>query len=184
MPFSLDADKDWLVNVRKVPSPNCDERAGDTIIDAVVVHGISLPPKQYGGPYIEQFFTNTLDHDVHPYFSEIKELRVSSHLLVNRAGDVIQFVPFSLRARHAGVSQLCGRDDCNEYSIGIELEGCDDEPYEDIQYKTLAEIVKSLMKQWPEITSDRIVGHSDIAPDRKTDPGPVFDWEYFFTLLT
>lgn len=183
MRIALDRDKEWLQNARRVPSPNRDERAADTGIDAIVIHGISLPPKEYGGPYIDQLFTNCLDCNVHPYFQEITDLRVSSHLLINRAGEITQYVPFSARARHAGVSELQGRQDCNEFSIGIELEGCDDEPYEKRQYEVLAGIVRVLRREWPAITRERIVGHSDIAPDRKTDPGPAFDWEYFFSLI-
>lgn len=183
MPVNLDEDKEWLQNVRRVTSPHCEERANDTVIDTIVIHGISLPPKKYGGPYIEQFFTNTLDRDAHPYFLEIAELKVSAHLLLDRFGKITQFVPFSLRARHAGISEFNGRQDCNEFSIGIELEGCDDEPYENCQYEVLAEIVLSLRKHWPDITRDRIVGHCDIAPERKTDPGPAFDWDYFYSLI-
>lgn len=183
MPITLDADKDWLQNVKHVCSPNCDERACDTAIDTIVIHGISLPPGEYGGPYIEQLFTNTLEQDVHPYFSEICDLRVSAHLLVDRTGGITQFVPFSQRARHAGVSELDGRQDCNEFSIGIELEGCDDEPYENRQYEVLAEIVRLLKTNWPDISDDRIVGHCDIAPGRKTDPGASFDWDFFYSLI-
>lgn len=183
MSISLDPAKEWLQNVRRVPSPNQSGRAGGTTIDAIVIHGISLPPKEYGGPFIDQLFTNCLDCDAHPYFQGIADLRVSSHLLINRAGEITQYVPFSARARHAGVSELRGRQDCNEFSIGIELEGCDDEPYEKCQYQVLAEIVRVLRSEWPEITRERIVGHSDIAPDRKTDPGPAFDWDYFFSLI-
>ena len=183
MSILLDPAKDWLQNVRRVPSPNQDDRAGDTIIDTIVVHGISLPPKEYGGPYVDQLFTNQLDPDTHPYFQDIADLRVSAHVLINRAGEITQYVPFSARARHAGVSEFQGKQDCNEFSIGIELEGCDDEPYEKCQYEMLAKIVTVLMSQWPDITRERIVGHSDIAPERKTDPGPAFDWDYFFSLI-
>jgi len=182
-PWALTAGNDWLLDTRRVPSPNLDPRQTTTAIDTVVIHGISLPPKVYGGPYIEQLFTNTLDGKAHPYFVDIVKLRVSAHLLIDRAGHVTQFVPFSARARHAGVSSFQGRMDCNEYSIGIELEGCDDEPYEPCQYQTLVEVVKVLRRCWPAITPERIVGHSDIAPERKTDPGPAFDWAYFRELL-
>jgi len=183
MSISLDPAKEWLQNVRRVPSPNLDDRAVDTTIDTIVIHGISLPPKDYGGPFIDQLFTNQLDRDAHPYFQEIADLKVSSHLLVKRTGEITQYVPFSARARHAGISELQGRQDCNEFSIGIELEGCDDEPYEKHQYQVLAEIVRLLLREWPEISRERIVGHSDIAPARKTDPGPAFDWDYFFSLI-
>ena len=182
-PLALAADKDWLQGVRRVPSPNLDVRVADTIIDTIVIHGISLPPKTYGGPYIEHLFTNRLDCNAHPYFQEISNLRVSAHLLIDRTGQITQFVPFTTRARHAGVSVFQGRTDCNEYSIGIELEGCDDEAYEQCQYEMLAKVIRILRQHWPAITPDRIVGHSAIAPDRKTDPGPAFDWEYFFSLI-
>ena len=183
MSLSLDRDKEWLQNVRRLPSPNLDDRAGDTTIDTIVIHGISLPPKEYGGPFIDQLFTNQLDCNAHPYFQGITDLRVSSHLLIDRAGEITQYVPFSARARHAGVSTFQGRQDCNEFSIGIELEGCDDEPYEQRQYEVLAGVVRLLLSEWPAITRERIVGHSDIAPERKTDPGPAFDWDYFFSLI-
>ena len=183
MSISLDPAGEWLLDVRRVPSPNQDSRAAGTRIDAIVIHGISLPPKEYGGPYIDQLFTNRLEGGAHPYFADIVDLRVSAHVLIDRTGQITQYVPFSARARHAGQSELCGRPDCNEFSIGIELEGCDDEPYADCQYRTLAEIVKVLRAGWPDITRDRIVGHADVAPDRKTDPGPAFDWDYFFSLI-
>ena len=183
MSISLDPAREWLLDVRRVPSPNQDCRAAGSTIDAIVIHGISLPPKQYGGPYIDQLFTNRLDGGEHPYFAEITGLRVSAHVLIDRTGQITQYVPFSARARHAGQSELLGRQDCNEFSIGIELEGCDDEPYADCQYRTLAEVVKVLRGSWPEITRDRIVGHADVAPGRKTDPGPAFDWDYFFSLI-
>ena len=182
-PLELTVDKDWLMGARRVPSPNLDARAGGTTIDTIVVHGISLPPGIYGGPYIEHLFTNQLDCAVHPYFLEINNLRVSAHVLIDRNGQLTQFVPFSARARHAGASVFQGRPDCNEYSIGIELEGCDDKAYEQCQYATLAEVVQVLRQQWPAITTTRIVGHSDIAPGRKTDPGPAFDWNYLFNLI-
>jgi AmpD protein len=181
--MALDAKREWLTGVRRVPSPNRDARATDTSIDTIVIHGISLPPGKYGGPYIERLFTNSLDVRDHPYFSEICGMRVSAHLLITRTGQVTQFVPFSERARHAGVSVFHGRPDCNEYSIGIELEGCDDEAYEPCQYRLLAGIVNLLRRNWPDITPDRIIGHCHVAPDRKTDPGPAFDWGYFKSLI-
>ena len=183
IPLALAADKAWLQGVRRVPSPNLDARAAGTTIDTIVIHGISLPPKVYGGPYIEHLFTNKLDCNAHPYFLEISNLRVSAHLLIDRAGQITQFVPFTARARHAGASVLEGRPDCNEYSIGIELEGCDDEAYAQRQYEMLAKVVRILRQQWPAITPGRIVAHATIAPGRKTDPGPAFDWDYFFTLI-
>ena len=168
---------------RYLASPNCDERADEADITLLVVHGISLPPGRFGGAYIDQLFTNKLEPDEDPYFAEIHELRVSSHLLIRRDGEVVQYVPFDQRAWHAGVSEFSGRERCNDYSIGIELEGTDDTPYEPIQYQRLAEVSREIMLEYPHITKERIVGHCDIAPGRKTDPGPVFDWSHYFDLL-
>lgn len=181
--MELDDNGDWIRNVRCVPSPNCDARPDNEIIDLLVIHGISLPPKEYGGPYIDQLFTNSLDANAHDYFREICDLCVSAHALIDRRGGVTQYVPFSRRAWHAGASCFGGRGGCNDFSIGIELEGSDDEPYEPEQYERLAEVVNMLRKHWPGITHDRIVGHCHIAPDRKTDPGPAFDWDAFFRIL-
>lgn len=183
MAVQLDAANDWLTGVRRVASDNCDERPAAAAIDAIVIHGISLPPGEFGGAWIDALFTNTLDGAAHPYFHEICHLRVSAHVLISRAGEVTQFVPFSRRAWHAGASALAGRSGCNDFSIGIELEGCDDRPYNDVQYARLAELIAALMKSYPAITSDRIVGHCDIAPGRKTDPGPSFDWPRLRRLL-
>lgn len=183
MNIILDNAKEWLSNVRRVVSPNCDARPENTGVSLIVIHGISLPPRCYGEGYIDQLFTNTLDPHGHAYFREICSLRVSAHLLIDRRGELTQYVPFSMRAWHAGVSSFDGCPACNDYSIGIELEGCDDDPYESAQYQTLAAVVKGLRLAWPAITRDRIVGHSDIAPGRKTDPGPAFDREYFYKLL-
>jgi len=152
-------------------------------IDLLVIHSISLPPGEFGGPYIEQFFTNQLAPEGHPYFKEIAPLRVSAHLLIRRDGALIQFVPFDKRAWHAGTSCFGGEHACNDFSIGIELEGTDDQPYTRVQYQHLAEISRLLMRHYPEITRERIVGHADIAPQRKTDPGPAFDWPGFRRLL-
>jgi len=174
----------WLADVRRCPSPNFDQRPDNCEIDLLVIHGISLPPSQYGGCYIDQLFTNCLDPDAHPYFADLHQLRVSTHLLINRRGVVTQYVPFNLRAWHAGESEFHGRNNCNDFSIGIELEGCDDEAYEAVQYDTLADISRLLMEYWPGITEQRIVGHQDIAPGRKTDPGSGFDWSYYFGKLT
>lgn len=181
--LELEDNDNWLANARRVVSPNCDVRPEGCGIDLVVIHGISLPPGQYGGPYIDQLFTNALDTGEHEYFRKIKTLRVSAHLLIDRLGNITQYVPFSMRAWHAGESLFCGRAFCNDFSIGIELEGCDEAPYEIGQYRTLSEVVSTLQEHWPGITRERIVGHSDIAPERKTDPGPAFDWGYFFQLL-
>jgi len=183
MSFNLDSEQRWLENVRRVCSPNCDMRLSAGAIELLIIHGISLPPGQYGGPYIDQLFTNTLNSKDHPYFAGLVELRVSSHLLIDRAGKLTQYVPFDRRAWHAGKSVFQGRTACNDFSIGIELEGCDTQPYESVQYKTLAQTVKALQKSWPILQKDRIVGHSDVAAGRKTDPGPAFDWTHFFSLI-
>ena len=161
----------------QVPSPNCDARPAGVAADLIVVHGISLPPGEYGGPWIERLFTNTLPFDMHPYFAEIGELRVSSHLLVARDGALTQFVRFTDRAWHAGQSNYNGRAACNDFSIGVELEGVDTHPYEAAQYETLAEVVAALCDAYPTLSPERLVAHSDISPGRKTDPGPAFDWE-------
>lgn len=164
-------------------SPNCDDRAEGCGIDLVVIHGISLPPGEFGGDGIERLFTNTLDPDAHPYFREIEGLRVSAHLLIRRDGELVQFVPFQERAWHAGKSCFEGREQCNDFSIGIELEGTDEQPYEAVQIRLLAEVVRALCEAYSGLSPDRVVGHSDIAPGRKTDPGSYFDWEGFRDLL-
>lgn len=173
----------YLDGAEQVQSPNYNERPSGEEISLLVIHNISLPPGRYGGGYIEQFFQNRLPIAVDPFFEEIKELQVSSHLLIERTGRIVQFVPFSKRAWHAGISEYQGRDGCNDFSLGIELEGTDDEPYTDIQYKQLAEITRAIQTRYPAITLDRIVGHCDIAPIRKTDPGPSFDWQKYRSLV-
>jgi len=170
----------WLSGVRRVVSPNHDARPPRTPVELLVIHNISLPPNQYGGNAIERFFTNTLDHAEHPYFEQLKGVRVSSHFLVGRDGQVIQFVPCNKRAWHAGVSTWQGRSRCNDFSVGIELEGSDFEPFTERQYAALARLTRRLKRTYP--ISD-IAGHSDIAPERKTDPGPFFDWERYMAQL-
>lgn len=169
---TLDAEG-WLVGVRRLPSPNCDERPGGETIRLIVVHAISLPPGEFGGDGVERLFTNTLDPTVHPYYQAIIDLRVSAHFMIRRDGSLVQFVPCGLRAWHAGASRWRGAGCCNDFSIGIELEGCDDCPFEEAQYDALARLVRTLRERY---AIEDIVGHSDIAPDRKTDPGPNFDW--------
>lgn len=164
-------------------SPNCDERPVNTCIDLLVIHNISLPPKYYGGTAIDELFTNRLDYSAHPYFQTLIDLKVSAHILIRRDGQIIQYVPFNKRAWHAGISSFGGRTQCNNFSIGIELEGADDVPYTNEQYQQLAQLSALLLKHYPDITHDRIVGHSDIAPGRKTDPGSSFDWTLYFKLL-
>jgi len=176
MSFAIDLATGLLMDVLYVPSPNVDDRPENTNIDLVVVHGISMPPGEFGGPYIEQLFTNQLAPNEHPFFAEIEGLRVSAHILIRRDGEVIQFVPFHRRAWHAGESCFQDRKRCNDFSIGIELEGTDTEPYTETQYAQLAELLECLMRNYPAITPEHITGHSDIAPVRKTDPGPAFEW--------
>lgn len=172
----IDSTGNWLLGARQVPSPNCDARPDGDDISLIVIHGISLPPGEYGGGWIDDLFTNRLDADAHPYFAGIAHLRVSSHLLIRRGGEVVQYVPFRMRAWHAGESRFQGRSACNDYSIGIELEGQDDEPYASPQYEQLATVIKALAQKFPAISTERIRGHCDIAPGRKTDPGAAFDW--------
>ena len=173
----LDPGTGWLRGVRQLASPNCDGRPAGCEIDLLVIHNISLPPGQFGGPYVDQLFTNMLDPEAHPYLKEIAGLRVSAHVLVRRTGEITQYVSFLDRAWHAGESSFQGRERCNDFSIGIELEGTDHVPFETVQYQQLADIIRLLRDTWPGITLARVVGHSDIAPTRKTDPGPAFDWQ-------
>jgi len=172
-----------LCAARWVPSPNHDGRPPGTEVDLLVIHGISLPPGGFGGPWIEQLFQNRLNPEAHPYFRTIAGLRVSSHLLIRRDGELIQFVDFNERAWHAGVSCFAGRTVCNDFSIGIELEGADSIPYTDAQYGVLGATVRELMLRFPGIQPGGILGHSDIAPGRKTDPGPAFDWARLKALI-
>lgn len=163
----------WIEGVRRVPSPNCDARPAGETVSLVVIHNISLPPGEYGGPAILELFTNRLDPTAHPYYAKLGDLRVSAHFLIRRDGELIQFVSTHDRAWHAGVSRFRGRERCNDFSIGIELEGSDFEPYTDLQYATLGPLLAALAAAHP--ISD-IAGHAHIAPERKTDPGPYFDW--------
>ena len=175
--MQVDLETGLMRGAVQVPSPNCDARPPGVDAELIVVHGISLPPGEFGGPWIERLFTNSLPLDMHPYFAEIGGLKVSSHLLVARDGSLTQFVKFTDRAWHAGESRYQGRVACNDFSIGVELEGVDTTAYEAAQYDTLGEVVAALCDAYPRLSPDRIVGHSDIAPGRKTDPGPAFDWE-------
>lgn len=182
--FSVDAVSGRVGGAKYVPSPNFDARPAGAGIDVLIVHAISLPPGEFGGAGIEQLFTNCLPADEHPYYAEIAHLRVSAHLLVRRDGAVLQFVPLHFRAWHAGESCCEGRTRVNDFSIGIELEGTDFVPFEDIQYVRLAELTAAIRARYPAITAERIYGHSDIAPGRKTDPGPFFSWERYRELCT
>lgn len=172
----VDASTGLMVDVNQVLSPFFDERPSGVVPDLIVLHGISLPPGEFGGPWVARLFTGNLPADAHASFVERASLRVSAHLLIRRDGKPVQFVSFNDRAWHAGVSSWQGREACNDYSIGIECEGADDVPYEPAQYQTLRAILPMLLETYPRITRERVVGHSDVAPGRKTDPGPSFDW--------
>lgn len=161
---------------RQCPSPNQDRRPADCSPSLLIIHGISLPPGEFGGPWIDRLFTNCLPADHHPFFGEIRALRVSSHLLIRRNGELVQYVRLDRRAWHAGRSGFMGRRACNDYAIGIELEGADDIPYTDSQYRCLAPVVAAVRDRYPAIEPDRVVGHCHVAPGRKTDPGPLFQW--------
>ncbi|MDH4283998.1 MAG: 1,6-anhydro-N-acetylmuramyl-L-alanine amidase AmpD [Gallionellaceae bacterium] len=163
----------WLSGVRRIASPNCDARPPGMPVELLVIHNISLPPRQFGGGEIARLFTNTLDTEAHPFFSQLRGLKVSAHFLIRRDGELIQFVACGKRAWHAGVSRWQGRAGCNDFSIGIELEGSDNEPFEARQYTALVRLTRLLKRAYP---IRAIVGHADIAPERKTDPGPYFDW--------
>lgn len=174
----IDPSSHLLAGVRYVPSPNADDRPpGDGAPSLIIIHNISLPPSEFGGPYIEQLFTNRLDPCAHHYFASVSELRVSAHVLIRRDGNVVQFVPFNRRAWHAGVSEYRGRSNCNDFAVGIEVEGADEVPYADVQYSVLAVLIDTLRIAYPSLSRQRIVGHSDVAPGRKTDPGSAFDWQ-------
>lgn len=179
--------------VRRQDSPNCDARpfsrvdmaVADTDADVslLVIHNISLPPGQFGGCYVDQLFTNCLNPADHEFFASIFNVRVSAHLFIDRQGQVTQYVSLQDRAWHAGKSIFRGRESCNDFSIGIELEGTDEQPYDDIQYQRLAELTRQIMQAYPQINAEHIVGHCDIAPDRKTDPGASFDWQRYRRLI-
>ncbi len=164
----------------QMPSPNCDERPDDVAITLMVVHNISLPPGEFGGEAIVRLFTNTLDFSAHPYYETLRDLKVSAHFLIRRDGGLIQLVPCAMRAWHAGASSWRGRERCNDFSVGVELEGADDRDYADPQYARLAGLLAGLRRRYPIVD---IVGHADISPGRKTDPGPAFDWGRFRELL-
>ena len=173
----------WLPGVSHVPSPNADERPSGTSVDLLVIHNISLPPGEFGGGHIEELFLNRLAPSAHPYFADIAQLKVSAHLLIRRDGEVVQFVALDRRAWHAGQSSFCGRECCNDFSIGIELEGADEIPFSDPQYARLVDLTLQIRAIYPQIEEENIVGHADIAPGRKTDPGPAFDWSHYRGLM-
>lgn len=172
----IDLASGLVAGAHQLPSPNYDERPEGAVIDLLVVHAISLPPGEFGGPHIDRLFTNQLDPTAHPYFEGLQDLRVSAHLLVRRDGTLVQYVPLHKRAWHAGASCFGDRERCNDFSIGIELEGDDYTPFTTEQYRVLGSVCRQLLAAYPALHHDRIVGHSDIAPGRKTDPGPYFDW--------
>ena len=174
--FTVNPETGLINPARLCPSSNRDARPGDGALELIILHGISLPPGQFGGPEIEAFFLNELDWGAHPYFVEIRGMEVSAHLLIRRDGDLVQFVPFNERAWHAGQSHFRGRSRCNDFSIGIELEGEDETNYNDRQYNVLSAVLKALMVTYPQLTMRELAGHSDVAPGRKSDPGPAFDW--------
>lgn len=174
--FDIDLERGLIRPARQVSSSNCDARPDDAAPQLIVLHGISLPPGVFGGDEIEALFTNSLNWDAHAYFDEIRGLQVSAHLLIRRDGELLQFVPFGQRAWHAGESCYRGRNCCNDFSIGIELEGDDEIAYDDRQYDVLPSVLQALMTAYPLISPREILAHSDISPGRKTDPGPAFDW--------
>lgn len=176
-------DRGWWPGVKAIPSPNADPRPDPSDISLLVIHNISLPPGEFGRGDVVDFFLNRLPTRRDPYYQLIKDLKVSAHLFIDRWGELIQFVSFTDRAWHAGLSSFAGRDHCNDYAIGIELEGTDVLPYTHEQYQTLAKVTLVLMSAYAAITPQRIVGHCDIAPGRKTDPGLSFDWHLYFSLL-
>lgn len=172
----------WLTTARHLPSPHFDDRPENESPSLLVVHNISLPPGQFGGPWIDALFLGTLDAQADPFFAEIAHLRVSAHCLIRRDGEIVQYVPFNKRAWHAGVSCYKGRERCNDFAIGIELEGTDTLPYTGAQYQQLAAVTRLLIAHYPQI-ADNMTGHCDIAPQRKTDPGPAFEWPKFRAMV-
>jgi AmpD protein len=179
----IDVASGWLDGTRRLESPNCDERPPGIQPELIVVHGISLPPGEFGGPWIDALFTNSLPPEQHPYFAQVADLRVSAHALVRRDGEVVQYVPFGRRAWHAGQSRWMGRERCNDFSVGIELEGTDARAYEPAQYAALARLFAALCRAYPTLSPARVVGHSDVAPGRKSDPGIAFDWPLLRALV-
>ncbi len=179
MKKTLKIDKGWLTNTRKVVSPHFDARPNPQDISLLIIHYISLPPEQFGGSYIDDFFQGKLDPNRHPYFAEIGTLRVSAHCLIERTGQITQYVNFADRAWHAGLSCFEGRDKCNDFAIGIELEGSNEQLFTDAQYLALQALTREIMRVYPNITKKRIVGHCDVSPGRKIDPGQYFDWQRY-----
>lgn len=181
MKIKIHKQSGWINNVQRVLSPNFNQRP--LAVSAIVIHNISLPPGEFGGVGVQQLFTNQLDAKQHPYYAAIAHLKVSAHLFINRSGDLVQFVSFNNRAWHAGESVLDGQKNCNDFAIGIELEGSDEQEYSALQYQSLTAVSRALLASYPQISRDRIVGHSEIAPGRKTDPGKYFDWQRYLQAL-
>ncbi|MBQ4837581.1 MULTISPECIES: 1,6-anhydro-N-acetylmuramyl-L-alanine amidase AmpD [Pseudoalteromonas] len=173
----------WLKFAKHRPSPHHDERPNECDIELLVIHNISLPAGQFGTSYVDDLFMGTIDCHAHESFASLQGVRVSAHCFIRRDGEVIQYVPFSKRAWHAGVSSYRGREKCNDFSIGIELEGTDNDAYTPAQYEALVAVSRAIIVRYPKITTEQIVGHCDIAPVRKTDPGEAFDWSYYLDLL-
>ena len=182
-PLHIDRATGLLAGARQVLSPHFDARPAGVLPELLVVHGISLPPGEFGGAWIDRLFTGTLPWDEHPYFKQIEGLRASAHALIRRDGAIVQYVPFGERAWHAGQSAWRGRSGCNDFSIGVELEGTDDTPYTDAQYEALAALSAALLAAYPSLSAQAIAGHNEIAPGRKTDPGPAFNWARLRQLL-
>ena len=181
--FTVDPESGLICPARQCLSPNRDARPEGDSLDMVVLHGISLPPGEFGGGEIEALFLNRLDWDAHPYFGEIRGMEVSAHLLIRRDSELIQFVPFTERAWHAGESSFRGRSRCNDFSIGIELEGEDDTPYDERQYQVLPDVLRAVSLAYPGVSPRELAGHCDVAPGRKSDPGPAFDWLRLYDAL-
>jgi AmpD protein len=182
-PLKIEPTTGLVAGARQVLSPHFDARPAGVLPELIVIHGISLPPGEFGGPWIDRLFTGGLPADAHPFFKDIARTRVSGHALIRRDGTIVQYVPFAQRAWHAGQSHYRGRPACNDFSIGIELEGTDDTPYTDAQYEQLAALIEALLATYPSLSAEHIVGHSDVAPGRKTDPGPAFEWERWRAIL-
>lgn len=183
LPLRLETATGLLRGARQLASPHWNERPEGLVPELIIVHGISLPPGRFGGPWVDQLFTGTLDTRAHPAFRGLRGLKVSSHFLIRRDGEVVQYVPVHRRAWHAGRSRFAGREDCNDFSVGIELEGTDKRPYTAVQYRRLCATIRALRRSLPSLAQAPVVGHSDVAPGRKTDPGPAFDWGRLHRLL-
>jgi AmpD protein len=181
--YTVNPETGLIAPARQCLSPNRDARPAEASLDMIVLHGISLPPGKFGGGEIQALFLNELDWDAHPYFGEIRGMEVSAHLLIRRDGELVQFVPFTERAWHAGESSFRGRARCNDFSVGIELEGEDETPYDERQYAVLPAVLQALITAYPQITAREIAGHCDVSPGRKSDPGPAFDWPRLYDAL-